>query len=232
MENIPGHVAFIMDGNRRWAKKHGLSSVEGHAAGAENLSRIIKAAVELGVKVITAYSFSTENWNRPPEEVKYLWQLFEAYLESKYDELVENGVRLSTIGDFGQIPEKVAEILQKVKKDTASGKNLDLVLAMNYGSRDEICRAINKVVEDCESGKISKQDINEDLFSSYLDTAEWGDPDLLIRTSGELRVSNFLLWQLSYSEMYVSDIFWPDFDGECFKNVLTEYQHRRRRWGT
>ena len=220
-----------MDGNRRWAKKRGVSTAEGHAAGAENLTRIVEEAAKIGIRVVTAYSFSTENWNRPSDEVASLWELFELYLTSRCDEMVKNGVHLEIIGDSKNIPQSALSTFNDVKKATSKCNKIDLVLAINYGSRNEMCRAMLKLIKNYEDGIIKKEDITEKVFSRYLDTAQWSDPELLIRTSGEMRVSNFLLWQLSYAEMYVSDILWPDFDEKCLREAIEVYQHRQRRYG-
>ncbi len=231
MERIPKHVAIIMDGNRRWARRQGLSSLVGHWHGAEALSKILETAVSLGVKVLTVYAFSTENWKRTQDEVDSIMKLFSMYLIGQKERMVREGVRLGTIGDTRRLPPAVKEVLTEVRKATAGGDKIDLVLALNYGARDDIKRAMISIVEDCEMGRLQKEDITEALIARYLDTAPWGDPDLLIRTSGESRLSNFLLWEVSYSEVYITDILWPDFNEREFMKALTAYQQRERRGG-
>jgi undecaprenyl diphosphate synthase len=185
----------------------------------------------MGVKVLTVYAFSTENWNRTPDEVDSIMQLFRMYLIGQKDRMVREGVRLGTIGDARKLPPQVKETLDEVKKATSAGDKIDLVLALNYGARDDIKRAMVTIVEDCERGRIQKEDITEALISRYLDTAPWGDPDLLIRTSGESRLSNFLLWQISYTEVYITDVLWPDFDEQELTKAVATYQKRMRRIG-
>ncbi len=229
--NVPYHMAVMMDGNRRWARKHGLPTMAGHWEGAGILTKIVRAASELGVKVFTAYAFSTENWTRSPEEIEELMHIFEVYLIDQKDRLVREGVRLHAIGDLSQCSQKVQKAFYDAKEATRDCKKIDLVLALNYGGRDEICRAITKIMSDYEKGKISKNDITEDVLSMYLDTANWKDPDLLIRTSGEQRLSNFLLWQLSYTEVYITPVLWPDFHDRHLLQAVKEYQRRQRRIG-
>lgn len=231
LERIPKHIAIIMDGNRRWAKNQGLLSMVGHWHGAEALTKIVESASSLGVKVLTVYAFSTENWNRSPDEVDSIMQLFRMYLIGQKDRMIREGVRLGTIGDLRRLPAAVKETLDDVKKATSAGDKLDLVLAINYGARDDIKRAFISIAHDCEQGRLQKEDITEALISRYLDTAPWGDPDLLIRTSGESRLSNFLLWQISYSEVYITDVLWPDFDELELIKAIAAYQKRVRRIG-
>lgn len=230
-ENIPKHVVIIMDGNRRWAKREGLPPEMGHWQGAEQLDVIVRAAADLGVKILTVYSFSTENWNRPKAEVEMLMQLLEGYLINKKEELVKEGVRLNTIGDTDKLPEGVRAALNETIKATSQGSRIDLVLALNYGGRDEIRRAFVKMGEAHGRGELNWSDISEGTISSYLDTAPWGDPELFIRPSGEFRVSNFLIWQISYSEMYVTDVLWPEFSPKDLLYAIIEYQKRNRRYG-
>lgn len=230
-QRIPRHVAIIMDGNRRWAKKRGLPTMVGHWHGAEALSNLVESAASLGVKVMTVYSFSTENWNRAMDEVDSLMHLFRMYLLAQKERMIREGVRLSTIGDIRKFPPDLKEILDDVKQSTACGNRIDLVLAMNYGARDNIRRATQAIVEDCSVGRINKEDISEALISRYLDTAPWGDPELLIRTSGERRLSNFLLWEISYAEVYITDVLWPDFNEQELMKALAEFQKRERRVG-
>lgn len=228
---IPRHVAIIMDGNRRWAKKQGLSPMVGHWKGAEALTRIVRAASEMGIKTLTVYAFSTENWSRSEEEVDALMHLFKVYLEKQRKPMIREGVRLEAIGDLQRLPPLVRRELDLSRACTAHCKKIDLVLAINYGGRDDIRRAFLAMVEDFEKGRLFKEQISEPLISQYLDTARWPDPDLLIRTSGEHRQSNFLLWQLSYSEFYYTDVLWPDFDEHEFLQAVRHIQQRERRIG-
>lgn len=230
-QRIPRHIAIIMDGNRRWAKKKGVPSMVGHWNGAESLSKIVENAAALGVKVLTVYAFSTENWKRSNDEVDSLMHLFQMYLIGQKDRMIREGVRLATIGDLRRMPPEVKKTLDDVKRATAGGDSIDLVLAVNYGARDDIRRATIGIVEDCMIGRVNKEDISEALISRYLDTAPWGDPELLIRTSGEKRLSNFLLWEISYAEVYVTDVMWPDFDEQELIRAIAEYQKRERRAG-
>ena len=226
---VPHHVAIVMDGNRRWAKERGLPAKAGHTEGGENLERVVSAAAKAGVKVLTAYTFSTENWKRAPWEVKALMELLIHFLTTKSENMVKEGVRLCSIGDVSRLPKAVREALERAKEITKEGKNIDLVLALSYGARDEIVRAASALAADHKEDKVKA--IDEALFSNYLDTASWPDPDLLIRTSGELRLSNFLLWQISYAEIYITKAFWPDFGPEQFLIALDDYQKRDRRKG-
>jgi len=231
LKTIPKHIAVIMDGNRRWAKKHLMPTTVGHWKGAEVLSKTVELAANLGVQVLTVYAFSTENWSRASEEVTALMGLFKMYLIGQKERMVREGVRLNTIGDLKKLPQDVQDVLQETKEATAQGSRIDLVLAINYGARDDIRRAVVAVVEDCAQGKLKSGDISEWVFGQYLDTAKWGDPELLIRTSGEMRLSNFLLWQISYTEVYVTDVLWPDFDDKELAKALMEFQRRQRRSG-
>ena len=228
---MPKHIAIIMDGNRRWAKNRGLSPMVGHWKGAEVLCSIVETAASLGVKVLTVYAFSTENWNRESEEVGDLMKLFEMYLRSQKNHMVESGVRLDAIGDIERLPLSVRETLENVKVATAGGQGIELVLALNYGARDDIKRATCSIIEDIEKGFLTKEDVSEKLIASYLDTSKWDDPDLLIRTSGERRLSNFLLWQISYAEVHYTDVLWPDFDEKALMSAIGEFQKRDRRIG-
>ncbi len=228
---IPRHLAIVMDGNRRWAQQRRLPVMAGHWRGADTLTKIVKEASELGIKVLTVYSFSTENWNRLPEEVEGLMDLFEAKLISQRQSMVEDGVKLDTIGDLGRLPVRLQKTLTETKAATAHGNKIELVLALNYGGRDDIRRATRAIAEDCVSGKLSPSDLSEQLISRYLDTSKWGDPELLIRTSGEMRISNFLVWQIAYSEVYVTNELWPDFNEKSLLDAIVEYQRRQRRFG-
>lgn len=230
-KNKPAHVAIIMDGNRRWASQKGLDPIMGHVEGAETLIRIVQAAAELGIEMLTVYSFSTENWMRPSHEVDSLMQIFELYLKKKKDLMVQKGIRLEAIGDIDRLPSSVQETLLETKQATGKGDRIRLVVALNYGARDEIRRAILKIIHDVEEKKISSAMIDEAFISRYLDTGLWGDPDLLIRTSGELRLSNFLLWQSAYTEFYTTGTLWPDFSPKAFYQAVVAFQNRGRRYG-
>jgi undecaprenyl diphosphate synthase len=230
-QKAPHHIAIIMDGNRRWAKNRGLPTAVGHWQGAEALSNLVEVAASMGVKVLTVYAFSTENWSRTLEEVDSLMELLRIYLIRQKNRMVEEGVRLGVIGDLEKLPTHVKEIIDDVKEATASGDRIELVLALNYGARDDIRRAVVAVVDDCLKGNLRKEEITETLISTYLDTAHWGDPELLIRTSGESRLSNFLLWQISYTEVYITDILWPDFNEHHLKEAIEEFHKRMRRGG-
>lgn len=228
---IPRHVAVIMDGNRRWAKERGLPCVVGHWQGAEALTHIVRAASALGIKVLTVYAFSTENWNRSNEEVTALMDLFKLYLENQRDQMVLEGVKLDSIGDVRRFPAHVLKTLEESKAATAGGTAIELVLALNYGGRDDIRRAAVALLEDHEKGAFTKDELSEKMFGRYLDTAKWEDPQLLIRTSGEQRLSNFLLWQISYAEVVVTETLWPDFNKRDLLGAVREYQRRDRRLG-
>lgn len=230
-KRIPKHIAIIPDGNRRWAKKHFSNVEEGHREGADTLMEIVKAAKYLGVKGITFYSFSTENWNRSPEEVFALMALFSSYLLDQCEEMVQNGVKLETIGNLQKLPSFLQQAIQQVKSATHRCDQITLILALNYGSRDELCRAFRSMLDDYDHQLINKEEIDEQTVSRYLDTYQWGDPDLLIRTSGELRISNFLLWQLSYTEIHVAPVLWPDFSPNHLLDAIVDFQNRQRRWG-
>ena len=230
-ENIPKHIAIIMDGNRRWAKKRHLPIKVGHYRGAEALDRIVSYASEVGVETLTVFAFSTENWARSKEEIDTVLELFKLYLIRKTPAMVNHGVKLELIGDLRAFPLDFQMTMQASRDATKDCKKIRLVLALNYGARDEITRAISKIVNDLERSNIKKEDINENLVHTYLDTSQWKDPDLLIRTSGEQRVSNFLLWQMSYTELYMTNIFWPDFRPSDFRDAIIEYQSRLRRFG-
>lgn len=224
---VPHHVAIIMDGNRRWAEDKGLSAAEGHFAGSYNLVNTVEAAANLGIKVLTVYSFSTENWRRPKEEVEALWRLFVLQLQQQHEGMLEKGVRLEMIGDLSQLPQDVSDALKASREATKNCDTITLVLAVNYGGRDELCRAADRMIKDVTENKVVIPKVTEELFSNYLDTASWSDPDLLIRTSGEKRISNFLLWQLSYAEFYLTDVLWPDFNAQELLKAIKDYQRRR-----
>lgn len=231
LQKVPQHIAIVMDGNRRWAKAKHLRSMFGHWEGAEVLTDVVRAAVQLGVKTLTVYAFSTENWNRPQSEIEYLMNIFELYLIRKREMMIKEGICLSAIGDLSRLPQSVQEALNQTRLATKNGQKINLVLALNYGGRDEICRAIGKILARHDEKKISSEELTEQFVSQYLDTNPWGDPQLLIRTSGELRVSNFLLWQISYSEFYVTDVLWPAFTPKELLKAVLAYQSRERRMG-
>ncbi|WP_420421886.1 isoprenyl transferase [Simkania sp.] len=230
-KKIPQHVAIIMDGNRRWAKKWDKPVEVGHWQGAETLDQIVRAAIGLGIKVLTVYSFSTENWNRSSEEVDALMHLLKTYLNAQRETMVKEGVRLKSIGDLSKLPEDVQQVLRETKEATKGGSQIDLVLALNYGGRDDIRRATLRLLDEVEAGRIQRQEITEKTISNFLDTAQWPDPDLLIRPSGDLRISNFLIWQISYSEIYYTDVLWPDFSKSHLLSAVIEFQKRNRRFG-
>ena len=228
---IPRHIAIIMDGNGRWAKERGFPRLEGHRAGAESVREVMEACIELGVEYLTLYAFSSENWSRPATEVTALMSLLDRFLDEKAKDLDRQNVRLLAIGQLDRLPEKTRALVERIKARTADHKTLTLVLALSYGGREEIVSAARSLATDAVAGNISPADIDCDLFASRLQTAGIPDPDLLVRTSGEMRVSNFLLWQISYAEMVVVKKFWPDFrQGDLFE-VVEEYKRRNRRFG-
>jgi undecaprenyl diphosphate synthase len=229
--NLPQHVAIIMDGNGRWAKQRHLPRVEGHRAGAESARIIIRTAGELGIKYLTLYAFSAENWNRPKDEVDALMKYLIHYLKSETPELNKNNVRLEVIGQIYRLPENVQEHLRKSIQTLSKNNGLTLVMALSYGSRIEIVEAVRSIATRVKEGKLDPADINEQVISQSLWTRNIPDPDLLIRTSGEMRVSNFLLWQISYTELVVTQTLWPDFRKPQFYEALEEYTCRHRRFG-
>lgn len=229
--NIPKHVAIIMDGNGRWAKQKGEMRIFGHTNGVESVRESLTAAAEIGVKYLTLYAFSTENWNRPKEEVAALMDLLVKAIYDEVEELNEKGVRLETIGNTSILPISCREALSKAKERTKDNNRITLILALSYSSRWEIAQAVKTMAEESISGKLDVETINEDLISSYLSTSNFPDPELLIRTSGENRVSNFLMWQLAYTELYFTETLWPDFKKEHFFKAIKDYQDRERRFG-
>ena len=229
--NIPKHVAIIMDGNGRWAKQKGEMRIFGHTNGVESVRESLTAAAEIGVKYLTLYAFSTENWNRPKEEVAALMDLLVKAIYDEVEELNEKGVRLETIGNTSILPVSCREALSKAKERTKDNNRITLILALSYSSRWEIAQAVKTMAEESISGKLDVETINEDLISSYLSTSNFPDPELLIRTSGENRVSNFLMWQLAYTELYFTETLWPDFKKEHFFKAIKDYQDRERRFG-
>jgi len=234
-ERIPRHVAIIMDGNGRWAKQRNLPRIMGHKAGSESVKNIVKSARELNLEVLTLYAFSIENWKRPSFEVQGLMTLLKTFLKSELQNMLANNISLRCIGEIEMLPPDVQKILLEVIQDTARNaedkQGLILNLALSYGSRSEILRAARIMAEKCVSGQFDPEDISEKLFASHLYTAGLPDPDLLIRTGGESRLSNFLLWQLSYAELYITETMWPDFNAERFFEALKYFQGRERRFG-
>lgn len=228
---LPQHVAIIMDGNGRWAKSRGKDRSEGHSEGVVSVRKVVEAAVAVGLPYLTVYTFSTENWNRPDEEVKALMSLMVAAITRETADLMKNNVRLHTIGDDERLPEEVRRSLADCMAQTAANTGTALVLALSYSSRWEIVRGVKRIVEDVQHGKTGLDAIDEKMFSSYLTTCRLPDPDLLIRTGGEKRISNFLLWQLSYTELYFTDLLWPDFRENEFYEAIVSYQNRERRFG-
>lgn len=231
MSRIPAHIAIIMDGNGRWAKERNLPRALGHRAGVETIRRIVKGCNNLGVKYLTLYAFSTENWNRPLEEVNSLMKLLVEYLKNEFEELNANDVVINSIGNISKLPKICREELNNAYEKTKNNKGLILNLALNYGGRNEIIDAVKQISLDLANKKISKDEITEELFSKYTYTKEMPDPDLIIRPSGELRLSNFLLWQSAYSELWFSDVNWPDFHEKQLKLAISDYQKRDRRFG-
>ena len=229
--NIPNHVAIIMDGNGRWAKQQGHERLFGHAVGVEAVRETLRAAAELGVKYLTLYAFSTENWNRPKEEVDGLMDLLVRTISNEVDALNEDGVRLMSIGNVQGLPTDCQEELRRAEAATGKNKKVNLVLALNYSAKWEITNAIKEIATLVATGKLQTEDINEQTLEKYLSTKGIPDPELLIRTSGEHRISNFLLWQIAYSEFYFCDKLWPDFKQEDFYQAIRDYQNRERRFG-
>ena len=228
---IPQHIAIILDGNGRWAKAKGMPRNYGHTAGARNVETVCQAAHDLGVKYVTMYAFSTENWNRPEGEVEALMKLLESYLKNCIKTADKNNMRVRVIGDTTRLSERFQERIRELEAASAKNDGLNLQIAINYGSRDEMTRAMRRMSEDVAAGKRKPEEITESVFEEYLDTAGIPDPDLLIRTSGELRLSNFLLWQLASSEFYFTDVPWPDFHKEELERAIEAYNKRDRRFG-
>ena len=228
---IPRHVALILDGNGRWAKKRGLPRTAGHKQGCVAVEQIVEDAARLGIGYLTVYGFSTENWKRSAEEVGALMQLFRFYTKRLLKSAGENNVRVKMIGDRYRFAQDIIDGINTLEEKTRDNTGLTFVIAVNYGSRDEIRRAVQKMLTDCRDGKLSPEEVDEAKITSYLDTAGIPDPDLMIRTSGELRLSNYLLWQLAYAELYVTDTLWPDFNREELIRAIEAYNKRERRFG-
>lgn len=229
--SAPRHIAIIMDGNGRWAESRGLPRVKGHEAGADTVRRIVRACGERGVEALTLYSFSTENWGRPELEVQALMALLADYLQNETEELMHNRVRLRGIGEIERLPKNVQFLLEQCTAYTAKNDGMWLNLALSYGGRAEIVRAARQIAEEAASGKLRPDEVDEALFGRHLFLADLPDPDLMIRTSGELRLSNFLLWQLAYAEFWVTDVAWPDFSVEHLDEAIAGYGNRQRRFG-
>jgi undecaprenyl diphosphate synthase len=228
---IPEHVAVIMDGNGRWANMRSLPRVAGHRAGMKAVKDVVKAADEIGVRYMTMYAFSTENWKRPRDEVDFLMKLPQEFLSTELDELIERGVKIRMLGSKDRLPSHTLNALLQAEEKTRENTGLQLNFALNYGGRDEIVKAFSELAARVKSGELDPTEINEADISRYLYTSDIPDPDLLIRTSGEIRLSNFMLWQLAYTEMWFTDVLWPDFNREHFYQAIAEYQGRARRYG-
>ena len=229
--NVPEHIAIILDGNGRWAKAKGMPRTYGHTVGAKNVETICRAANEMGVKYVTMYAFSTENWSRPADEVKALMKLLGEYIKTCMKTAKKDNLKVRFIGDLSKLDDKLRASIKELTEYSSQFTGLTLTIAINYGSRDEMTRAIKHLAEDIKSDKLSVDDINEELFSGYLDTKDIPDPDLMIRTSGEQRLSNYLLWQLAYAEFYFTPVPWPDFTPDELKKAIEEYDKRNRRFG-
>ncbi|WP_026669324.1 isoprenyl transferase [Butyrivibrio sp. AE3006] len=231
MSKIPEHVAIILDGNGRWAKAKGMPRNYGHMQGAKAVEDILVVARDMGIKYLTVYAFSTENWNRPETEVAALMKILRQYLKTSIKKSMKNNVRCQVIGERSRLSEDIREAIEELETTTAGNTGLTFTIAINYGSRDEIVRAVRTIAADCKDGKLSPEDITEEMISQKLDTGNIPDPDLLIRTCGEQRLSNFLLWQCAYTEFYYTDIAWPDFDKEELQKAVDAYAGRNRKFG-
>ena len=229
--NVPQHIAIIMDGNGRWAKERGLPRIAGHKEGINSVREIVNAAGEIGVKVLTLYTFSKENWNRPPKEVSFLMNLLPMTIKNEIKDLMKNDVKITSIGNLEDLPGKSYKAIKEAIEKTKNNKGLIVNLALSYSSREEIILAVKKVADDVKENKLDINSIDDNIFSKYLYTKDLPDPDLLIRTSGELRISNYLLWQIAYTEIYVTDVFWPEFRRYEFYMAISNYQKRERRFG-
>lgn len=230
-EKLPRHVAIIMDGNGRWANRRGLPRVAGHRKGIERAKEVINCSLELGIEYLTLYAFSKENWRRPSHEIRTLMEFLDRHLREEFPSMMERGIRFRAIGDLWELPLNLQRMLKEIEEKTSHNYNLTLCLALSYGGRAEILRAVKEIARKVVSKKISIDDIDEDLFAEHLYTYDIPDPDFLIRTSGEYRISNFLLWQAAYTELYTTHTLWPDFDREAFLKALMDFQKRERRFG-
>jgi len=231
LASMPGHVAIIMDGNGRWAAARGLSRSEGHRRGVEAVRRTVEAALERGIAHLTLFSFSSENWSRPTEEVEFLFGLLRMFIRRDLADLHRQCVRVSVIGERRRLPADIHALIEEAERLTAGNTRLQLVVAFNYGARDEITRAVRRIAREVRDGELDAEMIDEAVVSQHLDTAAMPDPDLIVRTSGEFRLSNFLLWQAAYAELVFLPIFWPDFDGKALDAAMDEYAARHRRFG-
>lgn len=230
-DRLPQHVAVIMDGNGRWAKRRGLPRIEGHRQGVDALKDLVRCCHDWGVKALTVYAFSTENWKRPLEEVDFLMMLFERVLLRELEEMIRENVRIQFVGNLSALPQSLQRQIDHATLATEQNCGILFTIAANYGGRQEILQACRAIAKQVQQGHIQPDEIDEALFSQHLYTAQLGDPDLLIRTSGEMRLSNFLLWQMAYGEIYITDALWPDFDRAEFHRALSSYQNRERRFG-
>jgi undecaprenyl diphosphate synthase len=230
-DKLPQHIAIIMDGNGRWAQQHTIGRIRGHKKGAQSVRTVVRTCREIGIKYLTLFAFSIENWERPVKEVHALMVLLEEYLAKELRELQKQGIRLTTIGETDRLNSSVMEKLQMAKEATLKNDKMVLNIALSYGSRDEIISAVKKVIKDNQENKINVNDINKETFNNYLYTCGMPDPDLLIRTSGEYRISNFLLWQMAYTELYFTKVLWPDFTKDDLLKAIESYQKRERRFG-
>lgn len=228
---IPKHIAIIMDGNGRWARQNGLPRFAGHQEGVNTVRRIVRECSRLQIKYLTLYAFSSENWNRPEQEVNALMSLLDTYLVSEISLLQQNDIRLNVIGDLSRLPANLRGKLEDKVRQTSDNSAMTLTLALSYGARDEMLRAVRHICSDAVAGVVQPDKLDEQMFSAYLDTASLPDPDILIRTSGEQRISNFLLWQIAYTELFFCPCFWPEFGLEHLESILKEYQNRYRRFG-
>lgn len=229
--NVPQHIAIILDGNGRWAKAKGMPRNYGHAQGSKNVEKICKEAWRMGIKYLTVYAFSTENWSRPENEVAALMKLLRNYMKTCLKTAAKNDMKIRVIGDIEPLDDDIKSRIRELEAATTDNGGLNFTIALNYGSRDELTRAAQKMAKDCAEGKIKAEEIDESVFETYLDTHGIPDPDMMIRTSGEQRLSNYLLWQLAYSEFYFTDVPWPDFTKEELVKAIEEYNHRHRRFG-
>jgi undecaprenyl diphosphate synthase len=231
LEKLPRHVAIIMDGNGRWAKKRGLNRVKGHRKGAEAVREVVRTSREIGIRWLTLYAFSEENWGRSRAEIAALMNLLKRFLEGELGELIENGIRLTAIGRIDKLPDGTRRTLLDTMSKTAGNKDMVLALALSYGGRQEITDAVRRIAREVQSGELIPEDVDEELLGRHLYLPDMPDPDLLIRTSGENRISNFLLWQLAYAELYMTPTLWPDFGKEEYLTALKDFQGRERRFG-
>ena len=229
--NVPQHIAIILDGNGRWAKAKGMPRNYGHAQGSKNVEKICEEAWRMGIKYLTVYAFSTENWGRPENEVAALMKLLRNYMKTCLKTAAKNDMKIRVIGDIEPLDDDIKSRIRELEAATTDNGGLNFTIALNYGSRDELTRAAQKMAKDCAEGKIKAEEIDESVFETYLDTHGIPDPDMMIRTSGEQRLSNYLLWQLAYSEFYFTDVPWPDFTKEELVKAIEEYNHRHRRFG-